>query len=442
MKANGVRGQCGETGTSTAQDALRKSELRYRRLFETAQDGILILDGETGTIIDANPFLLDLLGYPFEEMFGRHLWEIGELKDVAASKAAFAVLQSTEYVRYENLPLETRSGDRRQVEFGSNVYDVDGEKIIQCNIREISARVETELAARNHCVGLEFANDAKDNVLAVVLHELRTPLVEISALLDLLDLGHDLAAAMSQPENSVEFDKSAIAHIRHNIQFLFSVTDQLSDITHLTRGTIHFDQRVIDAHQEISEVLRELESQQKLKSISIDVQLHAWDHYLHADSTKFRQILFNLIGNAIKFTPVGGVIDIASYNTSAGRIIILVHDNGIGLEAKDIARIFLPFEQADASIHPQYGGLGLGLSIAKSLVEAHEGKLTVQSQGKNRGATFILEFKSTPWVGPAAPPMIKASPPTKDIQPLDAAVAKALNRGSAEQVTRKNDPVG
>src|SRR4029077_19155268 len=108
----------------------------------------------------------------------------------------------------------------------------------------------------------------------------------------------------------------------------------------------------------------------------------------------------------------------------------------------DIARIFLPFEQADASIRPQYGGLGLGLSIAKSLVEAHEGKLTVQSQGKNRGATFILEFKSTPWVGPAAPPMIKASPPTKDIQTLDAAVAKALNRGSAEQVTRKNDPVG
>ena len=113
---------------SIAQDALRKSELRYRRLFETAQDGILILDAETGTITDANPFLLDLLGYPFEEMFGRHLWEIGEFKDVAASKAAFAVLQSTEYVRYENLPLQTRSGDRRQVEFVSNVYELKAKK--------------------------------------------------------------------------------------------------------------------------------------------------------------------------------------------------------------------------------------------------------------------------------------------------------------------------
>ncbi len=414
MKANGVRDQRGETGTrSTAQDALRKSELRYRRLFETAQDGILILDAETGNITDANPFLLDLLGYPFEEMFGRHLWEIGEFKDVAASKAAFAVLQSTEYVRYENLPLQTRNGDRRQVEFVSNVYDVEGEKVIQCNIREISARVETEQAARNHLVGLEFANDAKDNVLAVVSHELRTPLAEISAMLDLLDLGHDLTTAMSRPENSVEFDKSAIAHIRRNIQFLSSVTDQLFDITHLTRGVVHLERQVIDAHDVILKVVEDLESQRQPKKISMDVQLHAWEHHVHADITKFYQILSSLIGNAIKFTPEGGVIDIASYNTSAGRIIILVHDNGIGLEAKDVARIFLPFEQADASIHPQYGGLGLGLSIAKSLVEAHEGKLTAQSQGKNRGTTFILEFKCTPQIELAAPPRIKASPPAK-----------------------------
>ena len=294
MKANGVRDQRGETGTgSTAQDALRKSELRYRRLFETAQDGILILDAETGTITDANPFLLDLLGYPFEEMFGRHLWEIGEFKDVAASKAAFAVLQSTEYVRYENLPLQTRSGDRRQVEFVSNVYDVEGEKVIQCNIREISARVETEQAARNHRVGLEFANDAKDNVLAVVSHELRTPLVEISALLDLLDLGHDLAAAMSQPENSVEFDKSAIAHIRRNIQFLSSVTDQLFDITHLNRGFVHLEKTGDRRTRCDFKGGEDLESQRQPKKISMDVQLHAWEHHLHADITKFYQILSN-----------------------------------------------------------------------------------------------------------------------------------------------------
>ncbi len=173
-------------------------------------------------------------------------------------------------------------------------------------------------------------------------------------------------------QNVREFDKSASDHIRRNIRFLSSLTDQLFEITHITRGMIHLDREVIDAHEAILAVLADFESQQKLKQISIDVQLHAWDHHLHADSTKLHQILSNLIGNAIKFTPIGGVVDVASYNTSTGQIIILVHDNGIGLEAKDLTRIFLPFEQADASIHSQYGGLGLGLSIAKSLVEAHE----------------------------------------------------------------------
>src|ERR1700737_3060802 len=83
--------------------ALEVSELRYRRLFETAQDGILILEADTGKIIDVNPFLLDLLDYPFENLIGRHLWEIGQFKDIAANQAAFETLQRNEYIRYENL---------------------------------------------------------------------------------------------------------------------------------------------------------------------------------------------------------------------------------------------------------------------------------------------------------------------------------------------------
>src|SRR6476469_10064700 len=90
--------------------ALEVSELRYRRLFETAQDGILILDADTGKIIDVNPFLLDLLDYLFESMIGRRLWEIGQFKDVAANRTAFETLQTNEYIRYENLPLRTKAG--------------------------------------------------------------------------------------------------------------------------------------------------------------------------------------------------------------------------------------------------------------------------------------------------------------------------------------------
>jgi PAS domain S-box-containing protein len=400
------------TSRNGADKALRKSELRYRRLFESAQNGILILEAETGTIIDANPFILRLLDYPFEELFGRHLWEIGEFKDAAASQSAFSVLQSTEYVRYENLPLLTRNGDRRDVEFISNVYDVEGEKVVQCNIREISARAEVEQAARSHLAGLEFASKAKDSVLAIVSHELRTPLAAISSMLDLIEAGYDLPAAIKVPEDVGAFDKSALAYIRRNIRFLSSVTDQLFDITYLSKGTIYLEPEVIDAHRAISEVLQDLELRYTAKQISIEMQLHAWEHHLLADICKFRQILSNLIGNAIKFTPIGGAIDIVTYNAAAGQITILVHDNGIGLEGKDITRIFSPYEQADASIRLQYGGLGLGLSIARSLVDAHGGKLTAESAGKDRGTTFILELKST--VGrQSTAPSFRASSPTK-----------------------------
>jgi PAS domain S-box-containing protein len=114
---------------------LRRSELRYRRLFETAQDGILILDAESGEITDVNPFLLDLLDYPFDEIQGRRLWEIGQLKDIAANHLAFRTLQRNEYIRYENLPLRRKDGKKIQVEFVSNVYWCEEQKVIQCNIR-------------------------------------------------------------------------------------------------------------------------------------------------------------------------------------------------------------------------------------------------------------------------------------------------------------------
>jgi len=117
---------------------LRDSELRYRRLFQAAQDGILILDAETGMIEDVNPYLIKMLGYSREEFVEKKLWEVGAFKDIEASKDAFEVLQENEYIRYEDLPLKTKDGRLIQVEFVSNVYLAGDEKIIQCNIRDIT----------------------------------------------------------------------------------------------------------------------------------------------------------------------------------------------------------------------------------------------------------------------------------------------------------------
>ena len=123
---------------------IQTSELRYRRLFEAAQDGILILDAETGMITDVNPFLINMLGYSREEFLENRLWEVGAFKDIEASKDAFQALQMNEYIRYKELPLKTKDGRLIQVEFVSNVYWAGSEKVIQCNIRDITERKQVQ----------------------------------------------------------------------------------------------------------------------------------------------------------------------------------------------------------------------------------------------------------------------------------------------------------
>jgi PAS domain S-box-containing protein len=137
-----------EVARNRAQEALKNSETRYRRLFETAKDGILILDFETGQITDVNPFLIEMLGYTHSEFVGKKLWEVGLFRDTAASRSAFSDLQTQGIIRYEDLPLETKDGRRIQVEFVSNVYTVNGTQVVQCNVRDITERVRAEAALK------------------------------------------------------------------------------------------------------------------------------------------------------------------------------------------------------------------------------------------------------------------------------------------------------
>ena len=139
--------------------ALQDSEKRYRRLFESAKDGILILDADTGKVVDVNPFLLQLLGYSYDALCGQYIWELGVFKDIAASKDAFKTLQDNEYIRYDDLPLETLDGRPIAVEFVSNVYLVDHSKVIQCNIRDITARKRAEAERKRLMAAIEQAGE-------------------------------------------------------------------------------------------------------------------------------------------------------------------------------------------------------------------------------------------------------------------------------------------
>ena len=157
------------------ESQIRDSEIRFRRLFETAKDGILILDSSDGKITDANPYITELLGYSTDELIGKELWQIGLFQDIEASQAAFQQLQQEGYIRYHDLPLETKSGRKAEVEFISNVYNVDHHAVIQCNIRDITERRQLE-RAEAQAEALADLHRRKDEFLAMLSHELRNPL--------------------------------------------------------------------------------------------------------------------------------------------------------------------------------------------------------------------------------------------------------------------------
>ncbi len=188
-----------------------ESELRYRRLFETAQDGILILDFDTGLIKDANPFITNLLGYSREELIDKELWEIGAIIDKTLALTAFATIQEKGYLRYENLPLRHKNGDIREVEFVSNAYHVGGNKVIQCNIRDITERKK-----------LEEENLKFQHSISVSLHEMIETLANVIVARDSYTAGHQkrvanlasaIAAKLNLPLHTIEgIHLSALIH--------------------------------------------------------------------------------------------------------------------------------------------------------------------------------------------------------------------------------------
>lgn len=172
--SNRNKGNISSPGKTPMQDweaALRLSESRYRRLFETAKDGILLIDFDTGQIEDANPFIVDLLGYPLDDLKGKQLWEISPFADVGLNKDAFAKLKQNGYIRYEALPLETRHGKIIQVEFISNVYDCDGCKAIQCNVRDITERKRIESALQQEKAFSDAVIGSAPGIFFVTDHE-------------------------------------------------------------------------------------------------------------------------------------------------------------------------------------------------------------------------------------------------------------------------------
>ena len=207
-----------------------------------------------------------------------------------------------------------------------------------------------------------------------------------------------------------ELDNSGLALIRRNVQILVSLINELLDLTHISRGDLHLELATIDAHHAIGDALRDVAAQLKAKQIDLRVNLRAEFRHIKVDRAKFHRIITNLIGNAIKFTPIEGKIRVTTTSAPNDDLVIEISDSGMGIEAGSLSRIFSPFEQGDASVRRRFGGLGLGLSISKSLAEAHGATLEAESEGRDNGATFRLRFKTAQMFPGEAAPEPKAGP--------------------------------
>src|SRR5436190_11500618 len=247
-------------------------------------------------------------------------------------------------------------------------------------------RIEEELQQQKSIV--EAANRTKDHFLAMLSHELRTPLTPVISALESLE---------TEPTQT-EDTKASMAMIRRNIELETQLIDDLLDFTRIARDKMQLRFVPVDAHLAISNVVEICRAEAESKRLHVHLNLRANTHHVAADTAKFQQIIWNLLKNAVKFTPDDGEIAISSSNAAPDVLTISVCDTGIGMEPEVMQRIFDPFEQGNRSFERRFGGLGLGLAISKSLAQAHSGTLTAQSGGCDRGSTFIL---SMPTLSPA-----------------------------------------
>ena len=372
-----------------AEQNLEISEVRYRRLFEAAHDGILILNAETATALDVNPFMCGLLGYPREHFLGKELWEIGVFRDAEMSRSAMATLQKLGRIRYENLPLQHQDGRHIPVEFVSNVYREGRRNVIQCNIRDITERQHFTRDLAKARQDAEAANLAKSDFLANMSHEIRTPMGAILGFAEML--------LHRSPEECAQI--GCIQIIQRNARHLLELINEILDLSKVEAGQMKVEHVSCDLPELLSEIISLMRPRAAEKGLGFEVTFHGpIPRLIQTDPLRLRQILVNLLGNAVKFTEAGK-IDMQIMDEGAGgpRIVLRVEviDSGIGMTLEQLGRLFMPFTQSDASITRKFGGTGLGLTISRQLAKLLSGDVTATSRA-GVGSIFTLKVDGGP----------------------------------------------
>jgi PAS domain S-box-containing protein len=393
------------TRRKAAEAALAASEARLRLIVENAREYAIFSMDPARRIVSWNQGAEAILGWQENDVLGESadlvFTEEDRLAGVPEREAETAIATG----RASDERWHVRKDGTRF--FGSGVMtamlDEAGQVIgllkifrdqthelrVKEAIEENRRRLEQALAETERArADAEAATQAKDHFLAVLSHELRTPLTPILLVTEMLLERDDLADEVRQ----------SLAMVRRNVAIEAQFVDDLLDVTRIARGKLALTRAPVDVHDVVARAVEITRGDFAAKRQRLAVELGARRHGVDGDAMRLQQAVWNLLKNAAKFTPAGGDIAVRTRNEDRA-IVVEVADSGIGIAAAQLEAIFDPFVQADVAIAREYGGLGLGLAIAKATVRGHDGELTAHSEGPGRGTTFRIVL---PLAGEAA----------------------------------------
>jgi two-component system CheB/CheR fusion protein len=379
-----------------SEEELAAGESRFRALVNQAKAGIVQMDTD-GRFIYVNDLFCEITGRKRKELIGHWVREIMLTEDFEQTQPLFERLVATG----ESFDIENRfilpdgalvwvltsvapilNHAREVAGISTIVTDIDDRKRIMTEIEGNRTELWEALMENERVrAELEAAGRAKDQFLAVLSHELRTPLTPVLMATRMLERRKDLPAEV----------REHLAVIRRNIVIEAQFIDDLLDVTRIERGKLEILMEKVDLHSVLHLAISVADAELQAERQKLSVELQAENCEVIGDATRLQQVMWNLLKNASKFSPEETEIHVRTWN-EGGEVRVAFADHGIGIEPDAIQMIFDPFRQENLDVTRRFGGLGLGLAIAKATVEAHGGTLRAESAGRNAGATFILSL--------------------------------------------------